>query len=215
MYQNVHAVVNNHQSSWSQVPGIVSVVEQFEILLDNLIHKLNAQNTLTKGVKLEKDSFLDEFVHLMSIMKKALTIHAVQTKNLKLRERNKETEGRLRNATVSRLQVITSNLLEDLDSYESALSNLGVTSERIQKFRDQALLLEEQKISVRQAIIDRSIETKGIKDVDQQLNKLLIEQLDHCVSLLDDTDSNFLAEYKAARKTIVKSGGSKNNQSTT
>lgn len=209
MYQNVRAVVNDHQSSWSQVPGIVSVVEEFESLLSNLNTKLNAQSSVTKGVKLEKDSFLEEFTNRMSALKKGLYLYALQTSDQELRERNKESRSTLRSTPATRLEVFINVLLEDLDAYGNALTNAGISAEMIQEFRDQALQFEQRKNSVRQAIIDRSIETKAITDLEKQLNALLIEQLDRYVSVLSTTDSNFYAEYKAARKIIGKGGGSK------
>lgn len=214
MYQNVLAVVNDHQSSWNQVQGIVSIVDQYQSLLNNLSNKLNVQNTLTKGVKLEKDGFMTAFINSMSNLKKGLSLHAVQTGNHGLRVRNKEPKSTLRVASEERLQVLIIALLEDLDTYESALNNVGISSEQIQKFRDQAALFEEYKNSVRQAIIDRSMETQAIHDLEMQLNQFLKAQLDPCVSLFSESDTNFCKEYKAARKLIGKSGGSKNQSPT-
>lgn len=210
MYQNVRQVVNDHQSSWNQIPGIVSAVAQFESLLNNLSSKLNAQNSMTKGVRIEKDVFMTAFINRMSILKKGLSVHAIQTNNHVLFERNKEPKSTLDVTSEKRLQFLTTALLEDLDTYETALNNIGISSEVIQQFRDEALLLEESKNSVRQAIIDRSIETQAIDDLEKQLNKFLTSQLDRCVGLLSTSDSNFFAEYKAARKIIGNSSG-KNN----
>lgn len=211
MYQNVRAVVNNHQSSWSQVPGIVEVINQFDPLLVDLNNKLKAQSALTKGIKLKKDDFFHEFIGRMSDLKKGLYLLAVQTNDPELRERNKESRSVLRSISADRLLVLTNVLLEDLDVYGNSLLNSGIGTEIIQQFRDQAVLFEERKNSTRQAIIDRSIQTKMISELEKQLNTLLIGQLDHYISLLSTTDANFFAEYKAARKIVGKGGGSKSN----
>lgn len=211
MYQNVRAVVNNHENSWNQIPGIVDVISQFEALLDDLNNKLKTQTALTKGIKLKKEDFLEEFVNRMSTLKKGLYLYALQTKDPELRERNKESRSALRLTSANRLQVLTAVLLEDLDVHGNALTNLGIGSELIQEFRDQTLLFEDRKNSVRQAIIDRTIETNAIRELEKQLNALLIEQIDRYISLLSNTDSHFCAEYKAARKIVGNGGGSKNH----
>lgn len=213
MYQNVHAVVNDHQSSWNQIPGIVSVINEFEPLLNSLNNKLKAQSSVTKGIKLEKDSFMTQFIDRLSDLKKGLYLYAVQTNNVALRERNKESRSKLHATSGSRLQVLTLALLEDLDEHGGALTSVGIGSELIQEFRDQALLFEERKNSVRQAIIERTVETKAIDDLEKQLNELLIDQLDRYISLLKASDSDFFEAYKAARRIIGNGGntGTKEN----
>ncbi len=206
MYQNVLAVVKEHQSSWSSITGIATIVDRFELLIGQLSSKLNTQNTITQGIGIAKASFMEQLIDRMSILKKGLFLHAVQTNDFALRERNKESKSKLRAASDDRLQVICTALLEDSSTYESELVALGVDPAVIQSFSDLAGEYEERKNSVRQAIIERSLETKSIKELEKQLNKLLIEQLDRFISLFQSTNNPFYVTYKAARRIIGKSG---------
>ncbi|TSJ44889.1 hypothetical protein [Fluviicola chungangensis] len=212
MYQNVLAVVKDHQSSWNTNPAITSVISQFESLLNNLNNRLNAQNTLTLGIRLSKETFISQLIDRMCILKKGLFLHAVQINDLTLRARHKESKSKLESFADDRLQVVCSSLLEDVDQYETELVALGVDPALIQAFRDQTAEYEERKNSVRQAIIERSLETKSIKELEKQLNKLLIEQLDRFISLFQSSNNPFFVTYKAARRIIGKSGpGSSKN----
>lgn len=206
MYQNVLAVVKDHQSSWNGIPAIVSVVSQFETLLNNLGSRLTGQNSITQGISEEKQVFLDQLIKDMSLLKKGLFLYATQANDLALRARHKESLTLLKRTSADRLQVLSTVLLEDLETYESSLQDFGITATQIQAFRDQAAEYEERKNSVRQAIIERSLETKSIRELEKQLNKLLIEQLDRFISLFQSTNNPFYVTYKAARRIIGKSG---------
>ena len=206
MYQNVLAVVNDHQSTWSSVPGMVQAVDQFENLLTNLSNKLNIQNTLMQGIRKDKEEYMNQLIESMSLLKKGLFLHAVQTNNIVLRERNKESLTKLRSMGAERLKIENIALLEDLDTYESALASVGIDAQQIQEYRDKAALIEERKNSVRQAIIERSMETKSIRDLEKQLNELLISQLDRFISFFRTVNNTFFVSYKAARRIIGKSG---------
>lgn len=209
MYQNVLAVVKDHQSTWSGVSGMVSAVDQFENLLNMLGSKLNIQNTLTQGIRKDKEVYMNELIESMSILKKGLFLHATQTNNLILLERHKESLTKLKSMGAERLKIASVALLEDLETYESFLTTVGIDAQRIQEFRNKAAILEERKNSVRQAIIERTIETKSIRELEKKLNALLINQLDRFISFFQSANSAFVASYKAARKIIGNGGGPK------
>lgn len=209
MYQNVLAVVKDHQSTWSGVTGMVSTVDQFENLLNQLSSKLNIQSTLTQGIWKDKEVYMKELIESMSILKKGLFLLATQTDNRILLERNRESLTKLKSMGAERLKIVSIALLEDVDNYESSLATVGIDAPRIQDFRDKVALLEERKNSVRQAIIERTIETKSIHDLEKQLNELLIGQLDRFISFFKTTNSNFFESYRAARRIIGNGGGPK------
>jgi hypothetical protein len=211
MYQNVLAVVKDHQNTWNGIPGIVSIVDEFETELNNLGNKLSLQSKITQGITLEKQAFINELVEKMSLLKKGLFLYATQINNLDLRARHKEALSTLKRLSEGRLQVEAAKVLEDLQIHGTALDVVGITSSDIQAFQDQVALLEERKNSVRQAIIERTIETKSIRELEKQLNVLLIDQLDRFISFFQSTDPAFLASYKAARRIIGNGGGPKNN----
>ncbi|WP_341902253.1 hypothetical protein [Fluviicola taffensis] len=211
MYQNVLAVVKDHQSTWSGVSGMVSAVDQFENSLNLLSSKLNIQNTLTQGIWKDKEVYMKELIESMSILKKGLFLLATQTDNRILLERNRESLTKLKSMGAERLKIASIALLEDVNDYESSLATVGIDAPRIQDFRDKVALLEERKNSVRQAIIERTIETKSIRELEKRLNELLIGQLDRFISFFQTTNSAFVASYKAARRIIGNGGGSKNN----
>lgn len=207
MYQNVLAVVKDHQTSWISIPAIVTVVSEFETLLNNLGSRLNGQNSITQGISEEKQQYLNQLVSSMSLLKKGLFLYATQTSDPVLRARHKESLTKLKSIGADRLMIRTATLLEDLETHGTALQDFGITAVQIQEFQSLAALLEERKNSVRQAIIERSLETKSIRDLEKQLNKLLIEQLDRFISLFQSSNNLFYETYKAARRIIGKSGG--------
>ncbi|MDF3027032.1 MAG: hypothetical protein K0S23_1339 [Fluviicola sp.] len=200
----------DHQSTWSGVPAFVNTVDQFESLLNELNNRLNQQNTVTQGITKDKEAFMDQLIRDISYLKKGLFLHATQTNNLILLERHRESLTKLKSMGAERLKIVSATLLEDLETYESFLTSVGIDAQRIQEFRDMATVLEERKNSVRQAIIERSIETKSIRELEKQLNALLINQLDRFISLFQSTNKPFFDTYKASRKIIGNNGGPKN-----
>jgi hypothetical protein len=206
MYQNVLAVVNDHQSVWNGVQGMTTVVDQLHDLLNTLQNKLNLQSTLTQGIQIEKQAYLESFTEELSILKKALFLYAAETNNLALRERHKESKSKVASLSPDRLEILSINLIEDLETYESSLGTIGITAEKIQQFKDKAAQLENYKNSVRQAIVERSTETSEIRELEKQINRLLIDRLDRFMSFYKATDSSFFKTYRGARKIIGNSG---------
>lgn len=206
MYENVLTVLNDYQSAWNTVPGIVTAAAEFQNLLNSLSPKLNLQNTLTQGIRHEKDAYLKDLIADMSKLKKGLLLYAMETNNLVLRERNRDTKSTLTHLSGSLLQVTTMALLEDLQMYGAELGMAGINQEQIQQFQAKVTEFENRKNSVRQAIIERSMETKAINSLEKQINRLLIDRLDRFISLLNIPGSNFQATYQAARK-VIDTGG--------
>ncbi len=206
MYQNVLAVVNDHQTVWNSVPGIVTAVNEFQDLLSNLSQKLNLQTTITQGIRLGKETYLKDLIADMGTLKKGLLLYGRETNNLVLRERNRDTKATLTNLSADRLQVISVALLEDLETHGAQLGTVGISAEQVQQFQLKVAELENRKNSVRQAIIERSLETKDINKLEKQINRLLIDRLDLFISLLNTTDSHFVAAYRSARK-VIETGG--------
>lgn len=206
MYQNVLAVVNDHQPAWNGVQGMATVVDQVQGLLNTLQNKLNLQSTLTQGIQIEKQAYLKDFTEELSILKKALFLYAAETNNLSLRERHKESKSKVASLSADRLEILSINLIEDLEAHESALGTMGVTLEKIQQFKDKAAQLENYKNSVRHAIVERSTETSEIRELEKQINRLLIDRLDRFMSFYKATDSSFFKTYRGARKIIGNNG---------
>lgn len=207
MYQNVLAVVNDHESAWNGIQGMVTAVSQFRELLNSLAPKLNLQSTLTQGVRVEKNAYLRDLVNDMSLLKKGLFLYAVENSNLVLRERHKESKSKLNALPADRIQVLCISLLEDLETYGGSLVNMGISAQQIQEFRNKVVLLEDRKNSVRQAIIERSLETRNIKEIEKQLNRLLIDRMDRLISFFKTADHAFFASYQSARRIIGNGGG--------
>lgn len=207
MYQNVLAVVNNHQPVWNGVQVMVTAVDQLQSLLNGLENKLNLQSTLTQGVSVEKNAYMKALIEDMSILKKALLIYAEETNNLLLRERHRESKSKLVSLAADHIEILSINLREDLETHGPALQIVGITPEQIQQFSAKADQLENYKNSVRQAIVERSVETQEIREIEKQINKLIIDRLDRFITFYKTTDPTFFKTYRGARRIITKNGG--------
>lgn len=206
MYQNVLSVVNAHQPVWNGVQSMVTAVDQLNGLLNTLQNKLNLQSTLTQGIRIEKDAYIDELTENMSILKKALFIYATETNNPSLRERHKESKSKLAALSSDRLQILCISILEDLDLYASALGTVGITPAHIQDFHDKVTNLESRRNSVRNAIRQRTVETGDIRELEKQINRLLIDRLDRFISFFKASNGSFFKNYRIARRVITNNG---------
>jgi len=206
MYQNVLAVVNDHQSVWSGIQSMSSAVNQLNDLLSSLSSKLNVQSTITQGVRLEKQAFVQQLKEEMVLLKKALFLHAVETGNLPLRERHKESKSKVIATSVDRLEILSISLLEDLEVYGQALGTIGITPQQILEFSSKVTELASRKNSVRQAIIERAVETSQITELEKAINSLIIDRLDRFMSFFKSSNSSFFNTYRGARRIIANGG---------
>jgi hypothetical protein len=143
----------------------------------------------------------------MSMLKKALFLYAVETGNLSLRERHKEPKSKLAVLSPDRLEILSINLVADLETYGPQLGAMGVVPEQITSFGAKVAVLQDRKNSVRQAILERSMETREIRELEKQINRLLIDRLDRFISFFKASNSSFFNTYRGARKVIANGGG--------
>lgn len=207
MYESVHAVLTDHQSSWQNVPAFVSAVNTFETKLNLLRTRAAEQVSATTGVSQEKKMRTEDLRERMLIAQNALFLLGRAIGDVPLRERNHASKTDLFKMTLNEFAVRCSELKGDLDSHASQLAEYGINQQAIDELTPLLLGIDELNNSVRKAIIKRKGITKSIEDLEQEINELLRVELDRLILVFKESEPALVHSYNSARITINYGGG--------
>ena len=207
MYESVHAVVNDYQTSWQNVPAFSNAINTFETKLSLLRSQLTQQSGAVTGVTIEKKLRTTDLRNRMLIAQHALFLHGRATVNLVLRERNDFSKTDLIKMTLNEFAIRCSELKEDLDTYGAQLSEYGITQQMTDELIPLLQGIDELNNSTRKAIIKRKEITRSISDLEHELNELLRVELDRLILVFRESVPAFFHSYNSARITIDYGGG--------
>ncbi|MNU69519.1 hypothetical protein D3C71_589050 [compost metagenome] len=207
MYESVHAVLTDHQSSWQNIPAFASAVNKFETKLALLRAGVAEQSSATTGVSLEKRLRTEDLRNRMLVMQHALFLLGRASGDVLLQERNHLSKTDLFHMTLNEFAARCTELKGDLDTYSAQLPQYGITQQAIDELIPLLLGVDELNNSTRKAIIKRKSITKNIEDLEQELNELLRVELDRLILVFKESDSQFYHSFESARITINYGGG--------
>lgn len=207
MYESVHQVLNDHQSSWQNIPAFAASVTSFETKLNLLRARLVEHSNATTGVSLEKKHRTADLHKRILPIQHALFLIGRTTGDIPLRERNDHSKTDLIKLKLNEFAARCSELKNDIQTYETQLAEYGVTQQAMDELVPLLLGIDELNNSSRKAIIKRKNLTKEIADLEQELNELLRVELDRLILLFEETVPAFFHTYNSARITIDYGGG--------
>ena len=207
MYESVHAVLTDHQSSWQNIPAFASAVNTFETKLALLRARLAEQLSATTGVTLEKKLRTEDLRNRMLVVQHALFLLGRASGDIALRERNNHSKSDLRDRNLNEFAARCTELRGDLDTYGAQLLQYGITQQQMDELMPLLLGIDELNNSSRKAIIKRKSITKAIEELEQELNELLRIELDRLILVFKQSEPAFYQSFESARITINYGGG--------
>ncbi|WP_341900797.1 hypothetical protein [Fluviicola taffensis] len=214
MYESVHAVLTDHQSSWQTVPAFASAVTTFETKLNLLRARLVEQLGATTGVSMEKNLRTEDLRKRMLVMQNALFLLGRASNELQLQERNHLSKSDLIHMKLNEFAARCTELKGDLTTYGTQLAAYGITQQAIDELIPLLSGIDELNNSTRKAIIKRKSITKAIADLEQELNELLRVELDRLILVFRESEPPFYQSFESARITINYGGGGTRPQGT-
>lgn len=209
MYESVHAVLTDHQSSWQNVPAFASAVNTFETKLNLLRTRIAEQLSATTGVTLEKNLRTEDLRNRMLIVQHALFLLGRSSGDFQLQERNHHSKTDLYRLSLNEFAARCSELKGDLETYGAQLPEYGITQQAIDELIPLLSGIDELNNSSRKAIIKRKSITKAIDELEQELNELLRVELDRLILVFKESVPAFYQSFESARITINYGGGIK------
>ncbi|WP_430402797.1 hypothetical protein [Fluviicola sp.] len=207
MYESVHAVLTDHQSSWQTVPAFASAVTTFETKLNLLRARITEQLSVTTGVTMEKNLRTEDLRKRMLIVEHALFLLGRASGDVQLRERNHSSKSALSLMNLNEFAARCTELKGDLENYGTQLAAYGITQQAIDELIPLLSGIDELNNSTRKAIIKRKSITKAIADLEQELNELLRVELDRLILVFRESEPAFYQSFESARITINYGGG--------
>jgi hypothetical protein len=207
MYESVHAVLTDHQSSWQSIPAFVQAVNTFETKLALLRTRVAEQLGATTGVSLEKKLRTEDLRNRMLIIRNALFLLGRASGDVPLQERNHSSKTDVIRMTLNEFAARCTEMKGDLESYGAQLTAYGITQQAIDELIPLLLGVDELNNSTRKAIIKRKSITKTIDDLELELNELLRVELDRLILVFKESEPTFHQSFESARITINYGGG--------
>jgi hypothetical protein len=207
MYESVHAVLTDHQSSWQSIPAFVNAVNTFETKLALLRAGIAEQLSATTGVSLEKKLRTEDLRSRMLIMQNALFLLGRSSGDTLLQERNHSSKTDVIRMTLNEFAARCTELKGDLETHGTQLPEYGVSQQAMDELIPLLSGIDELNNSSRKAIIKRKSITKTIEDLEQELNELLRVELDRLIGVFKESEPQFYHLFESARITINYGGG--------
>lgn len=200
MFRNVLSVLNQHQGQLQQVPGFSDARLALETKIQTLETALHHQHLAMKDASLEKSLFFAELTSLVIKMKGALYLHGQLTGNLILMNRHKESRAMIERANKAKLHLLCDMLAQDLNSLENELLSFGVSAEELLLFHSLHELFEDKNNQVRIAVINRSLATKQIDDIEKEITNLIASKVDRILFYATQKKGDLFKRYQSARR---------------
>lgn len=206
MYRNVFTVLNSNQALWSSLPVFADAVTRFQTAMGQLDAALLAQETALRGTSQAKKNYLEEMRNELFAFKQALYMHAFASGNTALKERHLQTSALIKRSSPKLVNLWCVETLADVLANEAALSEVGITAERIQGFQSLLQEFDAKTDSTRMAIINRKTQTYRIAAIESNLDQVLKLELDRFSLYLKGNAPEFYFAYKSARKVVESNG---------
>lgn len=210
MYKAVQVVCTAHQADWNGMPAFANTVASFENKLQELQQAIYKQSVPTAGITTAKDQLLEQMIARAGIMLKALKVYAADQGNAVLAGQldisKKEFTGGGSQATLNLIDRILERAVENA----AALADYGIGQQDIDDYATARDELAAAFGNPRNAIIDRKLETRLIRDRIAEIDTLLKEHLDLLIDVLKADYPAFHKRFRDAR-IILDQKGKKNN----
>jgi hypothetical protein len=212
MYESVHSVLNDYQSSWQGIPAFVSAVNTFETKLNLLRMRVMEQSSITTGVSMDKKLRINDLRDRMLVVQHALFLLGRASGDILLRERNHTSKTALLEMNLAGFAARCAELKLDLGTYGPQLAEYGITLESIDELIPLLQGIDEVNNSTRKAIIRRKNATQSIRELELELNELLRIELDRLILLFRHSEPGFFQSFRSARITIHYGNGSRRDE---
>ena len=206
MYQLVLRFSKKNRDTWSGLEAFGSTLSELDtriLEIDALRVTQEIDITGVSGTKQQvKDVLIDHLEELIG----SLEAYATEIEELNLLERIYYTPSALRQTSATELVGISKLVLNEGEKYLESIKSFGVTAKSLAELDKKIKAFNVILTAPRQAIIDRSMATDGLKDAIRITDALLKRRLDKLALRFRKKAPEFYNRYKKARRVIASAG---------
>ncbi len=198
MYKTVKNVVDS-ANSWTGFTAFEAAYTAFGSKLTQLENFAYNQTLALVGVKTVKEAKRTEAAKFTLEVAASLAAFASTTGNVELRERMKISPSKLKYGAAHHSLQLIDLVIEKATLHLNDLGDFGVDQAKL-----TALINKRDQVNIvfnapRQAIVDRKVMTAKMDELVLEIDRILREQLDKLMLILDPQDHEFFLSYNAAR----------------
>jgi hypothetical protein len=198
----VRSVLEEHAAVWTPHQAFAEGVATFESLIEQLEgHSGGKATKVTVGTTRAKAKFRREFEAEVLRLAASMTTYARRKGDAKLEAAMKTTASALRQRRDTALAEFATTVRDEAKKHLPKLGAYQITDASLTAFSD---LLKDYKAMVpapRQTQVERKASTAALADTFRATDTVL-EDLDRLLLAFEKTDPKFVAEYRAARRTL-------------
>jgi hypothetical protein len=199
MYEALKIIFGNFSTVYETFNDFKAYVTLFLANIED-IHGLRAvQERDNKGVALNKDNIAMSLSDIATKVKNAAVAHAIFTKDLKLREKVDYTDTELKNCRDNILADRAKVIYDAALPLKAHLTKLNITEADITAVDTIRLQYLSVIAEPRVAIVETKSATASLARKFRETDKLLRNEIDPTIRIFENTNFDFVDQYKNGR----------------
>jgi len=202
MMSTVLIILNNFNSLWTGIMGMVTAVGKLDQLLSDIAVEWMRQNVDLKGITKQKNQKKRALAKKAKVIVGGLKSLATNTNNQTLFEKVDYSFSQILKTADNEIDKRCTAILEKANEHAAALADYGITTEKIQAFSDA---IEDYRPWARKhqsAVSQRKTATADLRELFKKGGKLLRNDLDELMDQFESTHPDFYSDYHNARKIV-------------
>lgn len=199
MFMALKQFIETHRTQLETIPALATAIQQFLDLLPQIEQVNQIQLGHAKGSSDLKQKEEAEMIQATIQVAAAIFVYAQVNNRPDLQAKVNVSPTYLQELPDEELKITCLNIHSTAEKLDGNLSNFGITPEAITQLKKEIDDFAAIIAAPRSAIVTRSQATRRLKELIDQANDLLRNQLDKLMVLFEHTQPQVYNTYKAAR----------------
>lgn len=202
MYQTVHALLQENQSSWGSTPAFSTLVAEFSGKLQELEDFSLQHGSVRLGVTAAKNVLRKQTTEQARVFFGALKAYALTIQDVELSERANVTQSALNNLGHQDFKLKLDEIIQLTTLHLNALVDFGIDQTKLDEFQGLRDECETAFLLPRKAVVDRKTLSESIRQRVKSIDQLLKKGLDGLMIAFKTAAPDFYFHYKASRSIV-------------
>lgn len=199
MYRGITQLLGEQKETIANIPAFQISMTDFNGLLEKISDKDKQYQNISKGATAAKDNAENELIEKTIAVSSALYVFARRSKNDPLKAITKITPSSLKKMRDSDLLQQAKTIHENAAAHQANLPEFGIEQEDIESLKQKIDVFEKALGSKETRVAESKAAREELKELFDEADELLYEELDSMIELVKNTDAEFYNKYQAAR----------------
>lgn len=202
MYKTVRNTVEANGTIWEGIPAVVSTVDHFRQMIQELENLDQDQRLATIGVRAAKDELRAVRIDLLIRLSGALFVLGKHTGNIMLCGQMKINPSHLENCSRQEFLSLVDRIISAAMNHSAELLMFGIQTEEVEQLPVIRQELETSILSTRTATVKKKVLTEQMNNLSRAIDDLLKNELDPLVKMFKGSHPVFINAYLSSRMII-------------